>query len=97
VPSFSYRLIAGCITTVTESCRCLCAFFVRRFIKINGKCREPQHMLMRVSVGIHLDDLESVLETYDLMSKSFLHMLHLHYSTQVHQNLKCLLVSFYAG
>jgi ribonucleoside-diphosphate reductase alpha chain len=24
---------------------------------------------MRVSVGIHLDDLESVLETYDLMSK----------------------------
>ncbi|MFB0910342.1 MAG: ribonucleoside-diphosphate reductase subunit alpha, partial [Flavobacterium sp.] len=31
----------------------------------------PQHMLMRVSVGIHLDDLESVLETYDLMSKKF--------------------------
>jgi ribonucleoside-diphosphate reductase alpha chain len=28
-------------------------------------------MLMRVSVGIHLDDLESVLETYDLMSKKF--------------------------
>jgi ribonucleoside-diphosphate reductase alpha chain len=28
-------------------------------------------MLMRVSVGIHLDDLESVLETYDLMSKVF--------------------------
>jgi ribonucleoside-diphosphate reductase alpha chain len=26
---------------------------------------------MRVSVGIHLDDLESVLETYDLMSKKF--------------------------
>jgi ribonucleoside-diphosphate reductase alpha chain len=26
-------------------------------------CGEPQHMLMRVSVGIHLDDLESVLET----------------------------------
>jgi ribonucleoside-diphosphate reductase alpha chain len=26
-------------------------------------------MLMRVSVGIHLDDLESVLETYDLMLK----------------------------
>jgi ribonucleoside-diphosphate reductase alpha chain len=29
-------------------------------------------MLMRVSVGIHLDDLDSVLETYDLMSKSSL-------------------------
>jgi len=25
-------------------------------------------MLMRVSIGIHLDDLESVFETYDLMS-----------------------------
>ncbi|EIA09315.1 ribonucleoside-diphosphate reductase subunit alpha [Flavobacterium frigoris] len=41
-------------------------------LKINGKIVErPQHMLMRVSVGIHLDDLESVLETYDLMSKKF--------------------------
>ena len=41
-------------------------------LKINGKIVEsPQHMLMRVSVGIHLDDLKSVLETYDLMSKKF--------------------------
>lgn len=41
-------------------------------LKINGKIVErPQHMLMRVSVGIHLDDLDSVLETYDLMSKKF--------------------------
>ncbi len=41
-------------------------------LRINGKIVErPQHMLMRVSVGIHLDDLESVIETYDLMSKKF--------------------------
>jgi ribonucleoside-diphosphate reductase alpha chain len=41
-------------------------------LKINGKIVErPQHMLMRVSVGIHLDDLKSVIETYDLMSKKF--------------------------
>ena len=41
-------------------------------LKLNGKIVErPQHMLMRVSVGIHLDDLDSVLETYDLMSKKF--------------------------
>ncbi|KQB37951.1 Ribonucleoside-diphosphate reductase [Flavobacterium daejeonense] len=41
-------------------------------LKINGKIVErPQHMLMRVSVGIHLDDLQAVLETYDLMSKKF--------------------------
>jgi ribonucleoside-diphosphate reductase alpha chain len=41
-------------------------------LRINGKIVErPQHMLMRVSVGIHLDDLKSVIETYDLMSKKF--------------------------
>lgn len=28
----------------------------------------PQHMLMRVSIGIHKEDLESAFETYDLMS-----------------------------
>ncbi len=41
-------------------------------LKLNGEIVErPQHMLMRVAVGIHLDDLESALETYDLMSKMF--------------------------
>ncbi|MES2545198.1 MAG: ribonucleoside-diphosphate reductase subunit alpha [Bacteroidota bacterium] len=41
-------------------------------LKINGKIVErPQHMLMRVSVGIHLNDMASVIETYDLMSKKF--------------------------
>ncbi len=41
-------------------------------LRINGKIVErPQHMLMRVSVGIHLGDLDSVIETYDLMSKKF--------------------------
>ena len=41
-------------------------------LKLSGKIGErPQHMLMRVSVGIHLDDIDSVIETYDLMSKRF--------------------------
>ena len=41
-------------------------------LKLSGKIAErPQHMLMRVSVGIHLDDIDSVIETYDLMSKRF--------------------------
>ena len=41
-------------------------------LKLNGKIVErPQHMLMRVSVGIHLNDLESAKETYELMSKKF--------------------------
>jgi ribonucleoside-diphosphate reductase alpha chain len=41
-------------------------------LRINGKIVErPQHMLMRVAVGIHLNDLEAVIETYELMSKKF--------------------------
>ena len=41
-------------------------------LKLNGKIAErPQHMLMRVSIGIHLNDLESAIETYELMSKKF--------------------------
>ena len=41
-------------------------------LKLNGKIAErPQHMLMRVAVGIHLNDLASVKETYELMSKKF--------------------------
>jgi ribonucleoside-diphosphate reductase alpha chain len=44
-------------------------------LKMNGKVVErPQHMLMRVSVGIHGADMEAALETYNLMSeKWFIH------------------------
>lgn len=34
----------------------------------NQIIERPQHMLMRVSIGIHKEDLESAFETYDLMS-----------------------------
>lgn len=41
-------------------------------LRLNGQIVErPQHMLMRVAVGIHLDDIDSVLETYELMSKKY--------------------------
>jgi ribonucleoside-diphosphate reductase alpha chain len=41
-------------------------------LKLNGQIAErPQHMLMRVSIGIHLNDLEAAIETYELMSKKF--------------------------
>ncbi|MDR9399839.1 MAG: ribonucleoside-diphosphate reductase subunit alpha [Psychroflexus sp.] len=41
-------------------------------LKLDGEIAErPQHMLMRVSIGIHIDDLESALETYELMSKKY--------------------------
>ena len=41
-------------------------------LKLNGNIVErPQHMLMRVSLGIHLNDLPAAIETYELMSKRF--------------------------
>jgi ribonucleoside-diphosphate reductase alpha chain len=41
-------------------------------LKLNGQIAErPQHMLMRVSLGIHLHDMDSALETYELMSKKY--------------------------
>ncbi|WFD45246.1 ribonucleoside-diphosphate reductase [Malassezia psittaci] len=44
-------------------------------LRINGKVAErPQHMLMRVAVGIHGEDVESAIETYNMMSeKAFTH------------------------
>lgn len=42
-------------------------------LRMHGKIVErPQHMLMRVSIGIHKDDLEGALETYELMSKKYM-------------------------
>ncbi len=39
-------------------------------LKINGKVAErPQHMVMRVAVGIHKEDIASAIETYNLMSE----------------------------
>jgi ribonucleoside-diphosphate reductase alpha chain len=39
-------------------------------LRLNGKVVErPQHMIMRVAVGIHKSDLDSVIETYNLMSE----------------------------
>ncbi|XP_078258060.1 ribonucleoside-diphosphate reductase large subunit [Rhinoraja longicauda] len=39
-------------------------------LKINRKVAErPQHMLMRVSVGIHKRDIDAAIETYNLLSE----------------------------
>ena len=41
-------------------------------LKLNGEVAErPQHMLMRVAVGIHHGDIDKALETYDLMSQGY--------------------------
>ncbi len=39
-------------------------------LKMHGKVAErPQHMLMRVAVGIHKNEIESALTTYNMMSE----------------------------
>lgn len=41
-------------------------------LKKNGKVVErPQHMLMRVAIGIHKNDIKSAIETYNLMSEGW--------------------------
>ena len=41
-------------------------------MKLEGKIAErPQHMLMRVSLGIHKNDLTSAIATYNLMSEGW--------------------------
>ncbi|KAA8496054.1 Ribonucleoside-diphosphate reductase large subunit [Porphyridium purpureum] len=41
-------------------------------LRMNGQVVErPQHMLMRVAVGIHMHDIPSVLETYEMLSQKF--------------------------
>ncbi len=41
-------------------------------MKLDGKVVErPQHMLMRVAVGIHMEDIDAVIETYNLLSEKW--------------------------
>ena len=41
-------------------------------LKVDDKVAErPQQMLMRVSIGIHLEDLDAAFETYDYMSQQW--------------------------
>src|SRR6267154_3926707 len=41
-------------------------------VKIDGKVVErPQHLLMRVAVGIHGEDIPAVIETYNLLSEKW--------------------------
>ena len=41
-------------------------------LRMHGKIVErPQHMLMRVAVGIHKNDIDSAIQTYDLMSEKW--------------------------
>ncbi|KAL1509157.1 hypothetical protein ABEB36_003939 [Hypothenemus hampei] len=41
-------------------------------LKINGKIVErPQHMLMRVAIGIHGEDIEAAIETYNYLSQKY--------------------------
>lgn len=44
-------------------------------LKVNGKIVErPQHLFMRVAIGIHKTDIDAAIETYNLMSeKWFIH------------------------
>lgn len=65
-------------------------------MRVNNKVVERiQHLFMRVSLGIHKEDIESVLETYDYMSlKHFIHATPtlFHSGTSNPQMLSCFLI-----
>ena len=64
--------------------------------RIDGKVVErPQHMFMRVAIGLHGSNYEKVIETYDLMSKKyFIHATPtlFHAGTKTPQLSSCFLV-----
>lgn len=66
-------------------------------MRIDGKVVErPQHMLMRVAVGIHGEDIEAAIETYNMMSeKQFTHAspTMFHAGTPMNQLSSCFLVT----
>lgn len=42
--------------------------YLKRATEQCGLCETPQHLFLRVAIGIHGDDLEAVRESYDAMS-----------------------------
>ena len=43
-------------------------------IRTNGKVTErPQHLFMRVALGIHKEDIQAAIETYNLMSEKMVY------------------------
>ena len=57
---FSYNFF-GLMTLVRSYLLCIEKKVVER----------PQHMIMRVAIGIHKNDIEAAIQTYDLMSRKF--------------------------
>lgn len=44
----------------------------KHLLKLKGKIVErPQHMLMRVAIGIHGEDVNKAIETYNFLSKQY--------------------------
>lgn len=56
--SFFYVVQMSSIRHADLSCSCVVA-------------ERPQHMLMRVAVGIHQTDIDAVIETYNLLSEKW--------------------------
>ena len=62
----------SCVNPQTRNRRLLTLYVFSYLLRIENLIVErPQHLLMRVAVGIHKDNLERVIESYDLMSEKF--------------------------
>ncbi len=43
--------------------------YLKRSTEHPGTCETPQHLFLRVAIGIHADNIEAVRETYDALSQ----------------------------
>jgi len=68
-------LLSSCIAALSLKnipvCHALLQTLERSYLlRLNGQIIErPQHMLMRVSVGMHKENLEAAIATYHMMSE----------------------------
>lgn len=68
--SMSYELLRGMFKGVdTQVVSYLDIFNCLTFSSVVAE--RPQHMLMRVAVGIHKEDIEAAIETYNLLSEKW--------------------------
>jgi ribonucleoside-diphosphate reductase subunit M1 len=71
-PNSTNLALVGQSTKLLTNHSCFQTLERSYLLRINGKVAErPQHMLMRVSVGIHGEDIEAAIETYNLLSEKW--------------------------
>ena len=60
-----------CAKTLCQVIFYLSSVKLSQFTSLSTVAERPQHMLMRVAVGIHKEDIDAAIETYNLLSEKW--------------------------